>query len=321
MEISINKEKFEGYLYDSKLEVKQVQNKESANFGKEYIGGSIDVLTSEDGMNIVTVKYTYVTPTTAKGAENKTYKALKQIIDSGKTVLADGKDNATKVKIDTALALNEFFSDKNGERQLVSAKENNGGFLTIVSSIEPVEEKRTRFECDMYITGYKDVEKEDKDGNVADSYGELSGYVFNFKGDALPVTFKVRTDAGRNYFAGLDLNEHNPLFTNVRGQVKCIQRTYKKEIESAWGEPEVQEYTSTSKEWVVSASSPEGYPLGDSEQGVTPEDVKAFLAAREKTVAEIDARQKAYEASKESASAFGGAATTPTKATAAAYNF
>ena len=78
----INTEKIQGYLYDFKLEQKKVQNKESKNFGQEYIGGSIDVLTSEDGMNIVTVKYTYVVPKTSKGTANKTYDTLLQIMKS-----------------------------------------------------------------------------------------------------------------------------------------------------------------------------------------------------------------------------------------------
>lgn len=318
----INKEKFEGYLYDSKLEVKTVQNKDSANFGKEYIGGSIDILTSEDGMNIVTIKYTYVTPTTSKGAENKTYKTLKQLIDSGKTVLADGKENATKVKADgVALALNEFYSKRDGEERLVSAKENNGGFITIVTSIEPNEVKRSRFECDMFVNGFKDVDKEDNDGNLTDSYSELSGYVFNFKQDPLPVTFKVRSEAGREYFRGLDINEHNPLFTLMRGTVNSVKKTYKKEIEVAWGEPEVEEYTSTSREWVVCSSAPEAYPLGDAENGITREDVDNIKAARAKMEAEIKARQDAYEASKAAATdnTFGGGTAAPAKA--AAYNF
>lgn len=318
----INTEKIQGYLYDFKLEQKTVQNKESKNFGQEYIGGSIDVLTSEDGMNIVTVKYTYVVPKTSKGAPNKTYDTLLQIMNGGKTVIKDGKENALKVKVDTSLALNEFISQRkneNGERELVSAKENNGGFVTIVSEIEPIEEKRTKFECDMFITGYKEIEA-DPEKNVT-AHAEISGWVFNFKGDPLPVTFKVRNERGMNYFAGLDLNEHNPTFTLVRGILSSTTRTYKKEIESAWGEAEVEEKTFTSKEWTVTSSSPETYPLDDAENGIVPEDVQNLKAARAKTVAEIKARQEAYEASKNSQEgSFGGATATaaPVKQT---YNF
>lgn len=315
----VNTEKIQGYLYDSKLEKKVVKNEQSANFGKEYIAGSIDVATSEDGMNIVTVKYTYVTPTTAKGGKNKTYDTLLQIINGGKTWVKDGKDNALKVKIDTALALNEFFSDRSGEEQLVSAKENNGGFITIVSEIGSNEEKRTEFNCDMYITGFRDIDGDEEKG--IDPHAEISGWVFNFKGDPLPVTFKIRNERGIDYFRGLEINEHNPVFTLVRGILTSFTRVYKKEIESAWGETEVEEHPYTSKEWTVTSSAPEVYPLGDAENGITPEDVKELKAAREKTVAEIKARRDAYEASKAGTDTFGGATTTAPKAKPAAYNF
>ena len=319
----INTEKIQGYLYDFKLEQKKVQNKESKNFGQEYIGGSIDVLTSEDGMNIVTVKYTYVVPKTSKGTANKTYDTLLQIMNGGKTVIKDGKENALKVKVDTSLALNEWFSqekDEQGERKLISAKENNGGFVTIVSDIEEDESKRTKFECDMFITGYREIEANDERGTEA--HAEISGWVFNFKGDPLPVTFKVRNERGMNYFAGLELNDHNPTFTLVRGILSSSTRIVKNEIKSAWSdEVEVEEKTYSSKEWVVTSSSPETYPLDDAENGIVPEDVQNLKAARAKTVAEIKARQEAYEASKNSQEgSFGGVATTaaPVKQ---AYNF
>ena len=315
----INKETIQGYLYDFKLEAKKVQNKDSKNFGQEYIGGSIDVLTSEDGMNIVTVKYTYVTPKTAKGNANKTYDTLLQIINSGKTVIKDGKENALKVKLENvSLALNEFFSNRTGEKELVSAKENNGGFISIVSELDPNEEKRAKFECDMFITGYKDIDGNEERG--IQPHAEISGWAFNFKGDPLPVTFKIRSERGINYFSSLDINEHNPIFTLVRGVLNSSTRVYRKEIESAWGETEVEEQVYTNKEWTVTSSLPETYPLDDAENGITPADVAELKAAREKTIAEIKARQEAYEASKAGqADTFGGAA--PVKAVNEKYSF
>ena len=40
--------------------------------------------------------------------ENKTFTALKRIYDGGKTWITDGKDEALKVRIDTALSVNDF---------------------------------------------------------------------------------------------------------------------------------------------------------------------------------------------------------------------
>ena len=87
MRKTINKEHVEGYIQEHSLEIKTVQNTESANYGKEFIRGSLDIATSDDGMNVVTVDFTYVQPTwPAKNGKpertNDTYVALKKIIDS-----------------------------------------------------------------------------------------------------------------------------------------------------------------------------------------------------------------------------------------------
>ena len=152
-----NKEKIEGRLYEHSLAVKQVQKVDSENFGKDFIGGTIDIATDEECLNVVSVHFSYVTPLTKAGKKNDTFYALKTIIDSGKTILSDGRDNATLVKIDTALGLNDFFTSKNGEEELISAKRNEGGFVNITSKLSD-ESVRNTFECDMLINKTKLVE-------------------------------------------------------------------------------------------------------------------------------------------------------------------
>ena len=56
----VNTYNVEGYLHSHKLEKKTVQNKESENFGKEFIAGSVNIATDEACNNIVKVYYTYV---------------------------------------------------------------------------------------------------------------------------------------------------------------------------------------------------------------------------------------------------------------------
>ena len=65
----INKEHVEGRVYEHNLAIKTVQNKDSANFGKEFINGTLDIATDDECLNIVTINFTYVTETTAKGAK------------------------------------------------------------------------------------------------------------------------------------------------------------------------------------------------------------------------------------------------------------
>ena len=130
MRKAINTERIEGRVYQHSLTIKTVQNQTSANFGKEFISGDIEVAVDEAGLNVIPVHFTYVTATTNAGGENKTFTALKRIHDGGKTWITDGKDEALKVRIDTAIALNDFYTQ---DDQLVSVKKNEGGFVNIIS--------------------------------------------------------------------------------------------------------------------------------------------------------------------------------------------
>ena len=121
MKKMINSVHFEGYLYQHDL-VKKVTGPTSKAPGTEYISGNIEIVVDEDGLNVVPVHFTYVTEKTAKGGTNATFTTLSKIIDGGKTWIADGKDSAVKVKVDTSIALNDFYTDNNGQVELISPK-------------------------------------------------------------------------------------------------------------------------------------------------------------------------------------------------------
>ena len=67
MRKATNTEHIEGRIYQHDLAVKTVQNNASENFGKEFISGTLDIATDEEGCNVLTVHFTYVTETTKKG--------------------------------------------------------------------------------------------------------------------------------------------------------------------------------------------------------------------------------------------------------------
>ena len=143
MKKAINKVNVSGRIYDFDI-AEKVTGEASKNPGTSYIGGSISVATDEDCLNVIKVDFTYVTATTKAGQPNRTYSVLQKIINDGKTILKDGKDAATIVKIDTALDLNDFYTDRSGEETLVSAKKINGVFVTIISALDEDESKRNR---------------------------------------------------------------------------------------------------------------------------------------------------------------------------------
>ena len=311
MRKTINKEHVEGYIQEHSLEIKTVQNTESANYGKEFIRGSLDIATSDDGMNVVTVDFTYVQPTwPAKNGKpertNDTYVALKKIIDEGKTVVVDGIENATKVRIDTSLATNSFYTNRNGEEQLVEAKKNDGGFVHIVTGALAEEKARNTFEVDMLITGTKLVEA-DEEKHISEDYLEISGYVFNFRNDIQPVVLTCHNPGGINYFESLEASKSNPTFTKVWGNITSTNIVSQTTEESAWGEPVIKEYTRKKKEWVITGTAKEPYELGDSEVGITGQELKDAEAARATLLAAEKERYDQYQAQK-AAGNVGGAA-------------
>lgn len=315
MKKTINKEVINGRIYEHNLAVKTVQNKDSENFGKEFINGTIDVATDDECLNVITVNFTYVTETTKAGAKNATYAALKTIIDSGKTIVANGPTEATMVRINTALGLNDFYTNRNGDEVLVSVKRNDGGFVTIVNKLDDPS-TRNKFECDMLITGTRIVEA-DEEKHIAEDYLVVKGAVFNFRNALLPVEFIVKGAGGIKYFESLEASSTNPVFTKVWGNIECQTIIDKREEETAFGEPSIKEYTRTIREWVITGCAKEPYEIGDSQTGITIDEVKQAAAERETYLADVKRRQDEYNASKNAVAP----ATAPTNAGAAAGGF
>ena len=175
MRKATNSERIEGRVYQHSLTVKTVQNQTSANYGKEFISGDLEVAVDEAGLNVIPVHFTYVTPTTSSGAENRTFTVLKKVIDGGKTWITDGKDEALKVRVDTAIALNDFYTQ---DGNLVSVKKNEGGFVSIVNGELSLENERNTFTVDMLITGVNRTEK-NEEKNINEDFVTVRGAIFN----------------------------------------------------------------------------------------------------------------------------------------------
>lgn len=317
MKQMINQEHIEGRIYQHDLAVKTVQNQQSANFGKEFIAGTLDIATDEEGLNVLQVHFTYVTETTKSGGKNATYAALKKIIDEGKAIITDGKDLATRVKIDTALALNDFYAQ---DGSLVSVKTNEGGFVTIIGELCPENERNT-FTTDMLITNINLVEA-DEEKNITEPYIAVRGAVFNFRNALLPVEFVVRNAAGMKYFEDLGVTPAEPIFTKVWGRINATTTTVEKTEESAFGEAAVKTYERKTKEWTITGTAKIPYDFGD-EKVLTSEDVTKAMQDREVYLADIKKRADEYRAQKTStqASAFGASAMNAQVAAKGGFNF
>ena len=306
MKKMINSTHVSGYLYEHKLELRE-SGPNSKNPGTKFIMGNVDIATDEACTNIVSVHFTYVTATTKKGATNATFTTLMNIID-GKfgSIMANGKDNAVKLRIDSALALNEFFTERDGKEELVSTKRNEGGFIHVADALEEDENTRNTFKCDILITGVKEVDADPEKGLPAKAI--VRGAIFDFQGALLPVEFSAVNPGAIKYFVGLDASNANPTFTCIWG--RQISTTVVKQIrtESAFGEDEVREVKNTRKDFVITGAAKEAYAW-DDESSLTAAEVAEAAAARETYLATIKQRQAEYKASKNAA-----AAVAPTKA-------
>ena len=292
-----NKETISGRIYEHTLVKKVVERADSPNKGTEFITGTVSVATDEDIMNIIEVHYTYVTEISKTGKKNSTYAVLNKILEEGKTVLADGKDEAMLVQLTPSLALNDFYTSRNGDEQLVSAKRNEGGFASFIKALPEKENQRAVFELDVLISGARLVEA-DPEKNIDEDYMILKCYAFDFRKAILPVELIARDPRAIKYFENLELSSSNPLFTKVKGQLKSRTDVTKIEEASAFGEPSVKEFTKSTKEWVVTWAQEVPYELGDSENGITADDIKQALADRELYLAGVKKRQDEWQATK-----------------------
>ena len=293
MRKNINTEHIEGRVYQHSLELKE-SGPNSKNPGTKYISGNLNIAVDEDGMNVITIHFTYVTAVTSKGNKNSTFTTLNKIIDNPEnTWITGGKDNAFKVKVDTALALNDFYAN---DGTLVSAKRNEGGFVSFVNELCPIEDRNT-FQMDMVINRVQRVEADEEKG-IKEDYLKLCGAIFNFKNDLLPVEFIVKNVTGIVYFENLDISPKNIVYTKIWGHINNQVLKTQKVEESAFGDTFVIPQERQIREWVVTGTAKVPYDFGD-ESVLTEKELTEAMQNREVYLADVKKRQDEYNASKQ----------------------
>ena len=307
-----NRVKLQGYLYEHKLESK-VSGPQSKNPGTPFINGTLDIATDSDMTNIVSVHFTYVTPTTKSGQANRTYGVLNDIISGKlKSAMADGAEVAAKLEVSAAVDVNDFYTSRNGEEELVSAKRNEGSFVTVISSISSNPRDYNDFDVDMVINGTRTVEADEARGLPEKLI--IKGCVFNFRKEMKPVEFSVLDPNAISYFESLEANVNNPVFTHIRGtQVSTTVVTHVEEA-NAFGESYVRDVTSSRKDWVVNWASAETY-LWDDESTITAKEMEKAIADRNVYLAGVKQRREEYLAAQ------AGGTTAPAPASNGGFNF
>ena len=290
----VNREHIEGILFQHDLELKTVQNETSANYGKEFIAGNVEIAVDEEELNVIPVHFTYVTEVTNSGKKSPTFTTLKRIIDEDKSIVSVGKDEAFKIKIDTALSVNDFYSNND---QLVSVKVNEGGFISIVNNLCDEKERNT-WEADMVITGCNIIEA-DPEKNIDADYMQVKGAIFNFRNELLPIEFILRNKDGFKHFEDMDASPAEPTFTKVWGRINCLTKTTTVEEETAFGEAAVRTYERKVKEWEITGT-PKVISYDFGGEDLTVEELTKAMQDRELKLADIKKRSDEYKAQKAS---------------------
>ena len=305
----------EGLVYQHNLQLKTA-GPNAKTPGVEFIQGSIQVATDEDCTNIVEIYYPYVTALTSAKKENQSYLVLANLINGTfGTVMGAGKDKALKVRIDTQIALNDFYSDRSGQEELVSVKRNEGGFIHTTGPWASDDAGRNQFDVDMVITGFRRQE-EDPDRGLPEK-GIVKGCIFNdFRKTMLPVEFSITSSQGMDYFEGLEVSSSNPVFTRVKGQE--ISETIVRKIveESAFGEPSIREVKNTRKDYVITWTPKDAY-LWDDESTITAEELKNMIADREVYLAQLKDNREQWKANRGNGVSFSANEPAPASATTA----
>ena len=292
-----NQEQIEGRIYQHSLE-KKVSNSEKTK-GTEYINGTIDVATDEAGTNIIQVHYTFVTATNKNGNKNPTYGNLQRIIEGAKTIVEDGIENAWKVRLTPAAALNDFYPQ--GQDDLVSQPRNEGGFVSIISELHPARIERNKFTFDTLITNVRKIEADESKG-IAEDYVEMKVAIFNFRNDILPFTLTVRNTDGMNYFLNLGATPNTPVYTKLWGKISNRTEVSTRKVESAFGGDAVDTVQKRVREWVVTGAQREPYAFG-TEGVMTKAEVEKAIENRNVMLADVKKRSEDYYSKKGTAAA------------------
>jgi len=282
--------------------MKKVTNKNSSNYGIDFISGEIFIATDEEGLNVIPVHYTFVKEFTNSNAINSTFVNLKQIIENGKTWVNSGKEGAQKLRVEPSLALNDFYP-KGGD-QLVTRQRSEGGFVTFISDLNPVENARNKFTFDTIIYDTT-VVPADPDNHIPEDFVRIKAYVFDFKNAILPVVLIAKDSKAPgsvNYFIGLNASTSNPVYTKVMGEIINTTVKIDKVMENAFGGTIVDSSVHQEREWVITWAQPQPYVF-DIEETITKEEVNKALTDRNLHLEEIKANAKAYYAQRNAGAA------------------
>lgn len=288
----------EGYFYDvgsgnNALTMKTVERKDSPNFGMNFFNGELLIATDEACTNIVSIHYTYepefrVNKETKEKTANKNFAAIKKLLDENKSVIAVGKDEATKLSINTSMTENAWYSAQNNEVRSTARLE--GGWITTNVLLNPDENERAVFEINAFLNtdAVKHVQHDDGDDTL-----RLHCGVFNFRNDISIVDF-VGGSAQVDFFE--DIVSDGPVFACLIGVLDFKNIELTKTEEGAFG-PVVRKISHKKKDYVITNVINYDRHLEDGNP-LNSENITKAIQDREVRLAAVKTNYEDYQANK-----------------------
>lgn len=298
----INDAKIRGYVFSHTLQERESTSEKTK--GQKYIFGNVNIATDEELINVIPISF-FVNEKTAKGTTNATFTNLRQIIEE----FQESNPKAMRVRVDGSVDVNDFY---NREGELVSAKRVRGSFLHFLNANEEIGDNPAYFETEAFFQSCAE-----KEGNQGNPYLELKGFVFNYRGDVLPVSFTSSSEAGMNFFNNCGISTSEPYFGKVWGNIVSTVVEVEKEADDSsvgFGTQVVQPTTRTFRTWEIIGAN---VPAELDESTVTLTEVAAKVQEREGRLAELKARTDERNASTQGQAGFPAAAVTAKPQTAA----
>lgn len=281
----INKITIEGIHYENDLKKSD----------KGYINGKLSVLIpNEEGItNVCDLRVIagakYGNKPDAK--KNDNFPKFEELMNSKEKAYLKVGNEATGVSITGALEAN-YFIPRGAEptrENVVSTVNNNASFIDLVPA-SMIEKPRAEFEMDIVITSILPEMSKDPDCPAPTGNYIVKGYTFNYRNVAIEVSLIAKTCEGAtssaaDYFAAMA--SELPVFTKVWGKINGFVTSIEKVEESAFGEAKVVSFKSTKKEFEITGALATPY-----EDGITEEELKNAINAREMEIAVAMDRQK-----------------------------
>lgn len=153
--------------------------------GREFIGGEIDIEVSEGSVHTLRV---FSMKHKKDGSENGIFKGLKTVKDEYVSIAKVGRDEADKVRVNTAqLGVNDYVG---GDGQVKTFPQLSTNFINRVQAND-VFEPKAEFEVELFVKSV--AEETNKEGEETGRI-KLKGYVPQFGGSVAPLEFVAEGD-------------------------------------------------------------------------------------------------------------------------------